>query len=269
VLSIVPAPAWQYLGRSLTVQPPTRIQLCGPLVVAVDGERIESRLPSRQGQLLFAYLVLKRGDPVPRYELTEAVWPRGGPAAVDSALSALLSKLRAALPPLELEGRSEVRLQLPEGSFVDIEAAREAIHRAESAVATERWREAWAPSRIALHTANRGFLPGLDAPWIDEQRRDLEGIQVRALECVAATGLGMGGPELAAAERCGRQLIKLDPFLESGYICLIEALERRDNVAEALQVYERLRRLLRDELGIAPGGRAQEAHQRLIERRSP
>jgi DNA-binding SARP family transcriptional activator len=47
-------------------------------------------------------------------------------------------------------------------------------------------------------------------------------------------------------------LTALAPYRETAHLILIEALERRGNVAEALLAYERLRVLLRDELGIAP-----------------
>jgi pentatricopeptide repeat protein len=123
----------------------------------------------------------------------------------------------------------------------------------------------WAPARVALHTADRGFLPGYDAPWIDEQRRELEELGLRALECAGAIGIGMGGPELPGAERAGRRLIELAPYRESGYRILMEALARRDNVAEAMQVYESLRQRLREDLGIAPGDSAQALHRRLLE----
>ena len=43
---------------------------------------------------------------------------------------------------------------------------------------------------------------------------------------------------------------------------LIETLERRGNPAEALRAYERLRVLLRDELGIAPSPTLQAVHRR-------
>jgi hypothetical protein len=39
---------------------------------------------------------------------------------------------------------------------------------------------------------------------------------------------------------------------------------RRDNVAEALRVYESLRCLLRDELGIVPAAATQELHKDLL-----
>lgn len=247
---------------------PIRIQLCGPIVVSIDGSRMERRLPGRQGRLLFAFLVCERGHWVNRESLMEALWPQGRPASAAAALNSLVSKLRTALEPLEIEGRSDLRLPLPNAAIVDLEVAREAIHRAESAVAAERWTDAWAPSRAALHTADREFLPGLDAPWIDEQRRALGELRVAALECVASVGLGLGGAETAATERSARRLIELAPFHESGYRLLMEALERNDNAAEGLLVYEQLRRLLKDELGIAPGRATQELHQRLLARRA-
>ena len=45
---------------------------------------------------------------------------------------------------------------------------------------------------------------------------------------------------------------------------LMEALEQRGNVAEALLVYDRLRVLLRDELGIAPSQAVQSVYRRLL-----
>ena len=44
----------------------------------------------------------------------------------------------------------------------------------------------------------------------------------------------------------------------------MEALEQRGNNAEALLVYERLRVLLRDELGVAPSPAVQSVYRRLL-----
>lgn len=244
----------------------TRIQLCGRLVARVAGRRVEQELPGRQGRLLFAFLAAARARRSTRDELVAALWPEGPPDAVDASLAALLSKLRRVLGQGMLEGRAEVRLTLAADAWIDLEAAGVGVHRAESAVALGEWERAWAPARTALYVADRGFLPGYEAPWIEERRRWLDDVRLRALECVGAAGLHMGGTELAAAERSGRTLTAAAPFRESGYRLLMEALAARENVAEALRVYDGLRVLLREELGVAPGAATQDLHRRLLGR---
>jgi DNA-binding SARP family transcriptional activator len=69
---------------------------------------------------------------------------------------------------------------------------------------------------------------------------------------------------LRQAEECARQLIELAPYRESGHRILMEALERRGNVAEALLAYERLRLLLHDELGVEPSSEVQHVYRRLL-----
>ena len=90
-----------------------------------------------------------------------------------------LSKLRHSLGPDRLRGRAELELPLPPATFVDVEAALEGAHRAESAIAEWRWAQAWGPAGIAYHVATRPFLTGLEAPWIDLWRRRLEEVRLR------------------------------------------------------------------------------------------
>jgi DNA-binding SARP family transcriptional activator len=241
-----------------------RIQLCGTLAVEITRQRIDGRLPGRQGRLLITYLVLHRLRTVRRDELVDALWPDKAPAAADAALSALLSKLRRLLPEGTLEGRGDVRLTLPASAHVDLEVAREAIHRAESAIAQEQWHRAWGASLGPLFTARRGFLPEEDADWIRETRGELEALYLRSLECYAHACLGVGGTELVAAERAGRELIARAPYREIGYRQLMQALSRTGNTAEALRIYEQLRTLLRDELGVAPSAETLRLHDELL-----
>jgi DNA-binding SARP family transcriptional activator len=240
-----------------------RIQICGRVVVQIDGRRVEGALPGRQGLLLLVYLAAHRDRPVSRDELIEALWPDDLPPKPESALSVLLSKLRGALGPASLEGRTQLRLALPH-AWIDLEAAAMGVHRAESAIALEDWAGAAGPARVALHTASRGILPGVDAPWVVQLRGRLEDIRLRALACVGMSSLRLGGTELPAAERSGRSLVELSPFRESGYGLLMEALAAQGNTAEALLVYDALRCRLRDELGTAPSAELQALHQRLL-----
>jgi len=242
----------------------TRIQLCGRLAVELDGRRVEGALPGAKGRLLFAYLVLNRDRRVGRDELLTAVY--GEEASPDqlSSLSVLLSKLRGVIGPELLSGRSELEFLLPRDAFVDVEAARAGLHRAESHVAAGEWAEAWGPAGVAYHVARRPLLQGEDRPWLDEWRRRLEEVQLRGLECVAEARLGLGGATLPEAEDCARRLIELAPYRETGHRILIETLEQRGNVAEAVLAYDRLRVLLRDDLGVAPSPALQAVHRRLL-----
>jgi DNA-binding SARP family transcriptional activator len=242
----------------------TRIQLCGRFVVRLEGQRVEDSLPGTLGQVLFAYLVLNRLRRIDRDELLIAVYGEEAAADHRARLSVLLSKLRRVVGAELLTGRAQIELVLPADAFVDVEAALDALHRAESHVAKGEWAEAWGPSGVTYHVASRPLLQGHDRPWLDDWRRRLEDVRLRGLECFATARLGLGGPTLPQAADCARMLIQLAPFRETGHLILMEALERRGNVAEALRVYDRLRIMLRDELGIAPSPAVQSVYRRLL-----
>lgn len=247
----------------VVVARPVRIQICGTLAVELDGERVDAALPGRQGRLLFTYLVVNRHRQVPRDEIAEALWREPDPAAIDARLNPLVSKLRRVFGADALDGRGTLRLHLP-GARVDLEDAVDAIHRAESAVAQQDWARAWGPVLTALFVAERDFLPGEDAEWIDRVRNQLAVLRLRALEAYAATELALAGPELAGAIRAGRQLIELAPLRESGYRILMQGLAAQDNLAEALVVYSGLCETLREQLGVLPSKASRELFQRLL-----
>lgn len=242
----------------------TRLQLCGRVVIELDGRRVENDLPGRQGRLLFVYLAAQRMRSATRDELIDALWPETAPTNTDAALSALLSKLRRVLGPERIEGRGEIRLVLPDGAWVDLEAAGEALHRAEAAVARRDFTEAWGPGRVAQHIAARGFLQGEDAPWTADIRSRLEDIHLRSLEIVSEACIAIGGGELDTAERTARSLVRHAPYRESGYRVLMRVLSSKGLSAEALRVYDRLRVLLREEMGTAPSAPTQELYRDLL-----
>jgi DNA-binding SARP family transcriptional activator/tetratricopeptide (TPR) repeat protein len=242
---------------------PLRIQLCGGLVVERNGQRIEGQIRGRQGRLLFSYLVLNRNRSMPRDELLEAVWP-AAPRTRAADLSTLLSRLRKLLGRELLQGRDELRLLLPPGSWVDVDAAEEALSRADAAIAREDVRAAWGPAHAAVSISDRELLPGLEGFWLEQRRRALFDLRLEALEALARLGLQLGGSELAAAERAARRLIELAPLRESGHMSLMEVQVARGNPAEALGTFDELRRGLRDQLGVSPGSQARALHAQLV-----
>lgn len=242
----------------------TRIQLCGRLVVRLEGRRVDDALPGALGQLLFAYLALNRLRRIDRDELLVAVYGEEATPGHGARLSVLLSKLRRMAGPELLVGRTQLELMLPHDVFVDVEAAVDALHRAESHVAKGEWAAAWGPASLAYDVASRPLLLGQDRLWLDDWRRRLDDIRLSGLECLAAASFGLDGPELPQAVNCARRLVELAPFRETGYRILMEALERSGNAAEALRVYDRLRLTLRDELGIPPSSAVQDVYRRLL-----
>jgi DNA-binding SARP family transcriptional activator len=184
-------------------------------------------------------------------------------------LSVLVSKTRAAIKPLELDGRSHLRLVLPPAASVDVEAAVDALHRAESALARSDWHQAYAGALAARVIAARRFLAECDSIWVDAWRRRLDDVWVRASEVFAIACLEIGGAELPGAERVGDELIERAPFRESCYRLVMRAKAATGNPAEGLWVYERLRTLLRSELGTEPDLATQHVYLQLLDASNP
>jgi DNA-binding SARP family transcriptional activator len=242
----------------------TRIQLCGRLSVEIDGVQLADALRGKQVPLLLAYLLLNRTRPVGREELIGALWPRQAPVSQDAALRTLLSRLRSSLGNGSLQGRDELVLNLPEPVWIDLEAASSEVERARLALERGDARTAWALAQVPLNIANRGLLPGSQAVWLEARRRELEDIRLQSLELIARAGLHLGGAQLSSVERHARALIEAEPYRESGYVLLMEALAAEGNVAEGVRAFDRLRVLLRDELGTSPSPETIETYERLL-----
>ena len=230
----------------------------------IDGVQVADALRGRQVPLLLAYLVLNRGRYVGREELIGALWPFQPPRSQDAALRTLLSRLRSVLGTSALAGRDELTLVLPEPVWIDVEAAVVEVQRAQLTLDRGDVRSAWALAQVPLNIAGRGLLPGSQARWLEPRRRELEDVRLRALEVIGRAGLSMGGTQLASVERAARSLIEAEPYRESGYALLMEALALQGNVAEGLLVFDRLRTLLRDELGTMPSAETIALHERLL-----
>jgi SARP family transcriptional regulator, regulator of embCAB operon len=243
---------------------PTRVQLCGTFAVELAGRRVDRAFPGRQGRLLFGYLVLSRLQRVSRDALIDALWDASPPPAAAAALSVVISKLRAVVGSDVLQGRGELALKLPEPAHVDVETAMSAVHAAESSIARRDYRRAWTLALTAQFVARRPFMPETDAAWAQSWRRQLAETHTRALECYATACLELGGPEVPAAERAARQLLDVAPLRETGHLLLMRSLAARGNTAEALAAYERVRVLLREELGVDPGPALRDTYADLL-----
>ena len=253
----------------------SKVFLAGRVAVETDGAVIdEARFPGRQGRLLFAYLVAEQGRAVPRDELAEALWGEHPPATWDKALTGIASKLRGLLADNGLDGVNALtgafgcyRLELPEGTWVDVIVAANAAQEAEEALAAGDLDEAKAAAMSAVSLVRQPFLPGEDGSWVEAKRHEFADIRSRALSALAEASLGSG--DASEAAKWAEQMIALEPFRETGYRRLMEAHIAAGNRAEALRAYERCRRLLAEELGTYPSPETESIYRGLLDTPSP
>jgi DNA-binding SARP family transcriptional activator len=168
----------------------------------------------------------------------------------------VVSKVRGALAGVGLDrdalsGAFGVyRLCLPSETWVDLEAAAGALHRAETLARAGQVGEACGWALAARAIGARPLLPGAKGPWVDRRRAHLRGVYLRSLEVLAHVWVRRGEPGLAVAD--AEEALRLEPFRESTYRTLMRAHAAAGNRAEALRAYQRCRDLLAEELGVGP-----------------
>lgn len=251
--------------------PSVRVYLAGRVFVEAPGSVLTSdQFPGQQGRVAFAYLALERARPVTHAELAEVLWPEALPAAWESALSAIVSKLRSVIAKAGLESaisttssRGAYELSLPADAWVDVEAAADAIHEAESALRAGGPREAYGPSAVAQHIARRPFFAGEQGAWIEARRDRLRDILLRALEVRAEIYLWNG--EHALALQSAKELTALEPFREAGHRLVMRSHAAMGNTAEGLRAYEQCRRMIARELGVDPSPQTKAAYETLLQ----
>ncbi len=247
-----------------------RIYLTGEVAVE-RGEHLlrEADLAGRQGRLALVYPVAEREHAVTQSELAELLWPDSLPPSWPVALSAVISKLRQKLGTVGLDRDRIIanafrcyQFRPPPETWIDLEAAADAVHQAEGAVLANQPQAAYGPSLIATTIARRPFLLGEDAPWVMTRRERIRDLLVRALDCRVEALLWNG--ELALALDQARAAVELEPFRESGYRRLMQVLVKQGDRAEAVRVYQQCRQRLADELGVSPSEETESLKRALL-----
>jgi SARP family transcriptional regulator, regulator of embCAB operon len=245
-----------------------RIYLTGRVSIENNGKLVEERdLAGRQGRLAFAFLVSERHRPIPKDELMAVLWRDTPPNETETALNAILSKLRAALrkagstPGVDVRGGT-IDVRLPGNVWIDLEHAANAIDEAEGAFRTGDGKRAWSHAVALVIIARRPFLPGEDAPWIEARRVRLRSLLVRGLHVLSRVTADNG--EHALAVQYASEIIELEPFKETGYRQLMLMHAQMGNRAEALRVFGRCRELFRDELGADPSQETQRVFLEIL-----
>lgn len=257
-----------------TLAPVLRIYLTGQICVEW-GKRLlgERQLPRRQGRLAFALLVVERARPVSIEELADALWPVKRPVAWESALRALISKLRAVLARVGTGRQLCIanafgcyQLQLPPTAWVDLEVAKWNLHQAEGALQRGDPATAYAPAVVASTIARRPFLWGETAEWVLRRREEIRDILVRAVDCVIEACSLSGDTTLALKNAA--EAVSLEPFREAAYQKLMRLYAAVGNPVEALRVYARCREILAAELGIRPSRETELVRRQILHPRA-
>ncbi len=246
-----------------------RIFLAGDMVI-VAGERIlgQEWFPGLQGRVVFALLAGEHARAVSRDELGEELWGAAPPSAPEAGLRAIVSKLRSVLAEAGLGGDAiasafgAYQLQLPPDAWVDIEAAAEAIHRAEPALRDGDLSDAVGFGRVAATISGRPLLVGAEGPWVARRREHMRDVRLRALDCLAEAWLRHGDP--AQAARDAQLAVSVDPFREPSHRLLMDGLARGGDRVGALRAYERLRSILAGELGTDPSSETEDVYLEIL-----
>ncbi len=234
-----------------------RFGVLGPLVLERDSEYVA--LPTGRQRSLLALLLLGGGVPLSRDRLIDELWGERPPATAVSALHVHLSKLRELLDGLLLLEPSGYALE-PGRFDLDawqfdalVEKARQDPEQARSTLG-----EALALFRgePLCDVACEGSVAG----W----RRALEDKRLQAIELRIDTDLAAGASGHLVAEL--DRLVGEHPFEERLWSQLMLALYRAERQADALDAFQRLRRLLAEELGLEPGEPLNRLHQQILER---
>jgi TolB-like protein len=242
---------------------PIRIRLfcLGHFRAERDGSPLdEQEGVQRKPLTLLKTLIALGGRNVPEDQLIESVWPEADGDAAHRSFSSTLHRLRAmlgkeALPLRQKQLTLDARqvwcdLLAFEAALAEADAASTAGEPAGVASAIER--------AVALY---RGpFLEGeFDPPDILSTRERLHGRFLRALREGGA--LLERSAQSAGAIRLYQKGIEVDPVAEDLYQWLIRLYRQGGSTAEAEAVYQRLRRNLEAQGGIAPSAETEGARR--------
>jgi hypothetical protein len=183
-----------------------RVYLAGDVFVERGASLVRAeRFPGLQGRVLFAMLAVADGA-VRADELIDELWGATPPRAVSVALRSLVSKVRSALAGAGIDAAlvdhvdDGYRWRRPSGCWVDLAAAHDAVHRADTAFMADDLDATIAWARVASAIASRPLLPGAEGPWATGRRRELTWTHLRALDRLAETWLVVGAHDQAARD---------------------------------------------------------------------
>ncbi len=237
------------------------VRILGPL--EVEGETGPLSVPTPKERAVLEVLALRGGDVVPTDVLIDALWGIDPPRSAAKSLQSHVSRLRRALPngAIATEDNGYRLAVLPE----DVDA-----HRFERLVSAGRQAADGGDPRRAIGLLDRGLDLWRGTPLTEladgslrtGQTVRLEELHLAAAETRVDAHLALGHHEQVVPEL--EALVADHPLRERFWWQLMLALYRSDRRADALAAFQRLRVLLRDDLGIDPSSEVRGLESRII-----
>jgi WD40 repeat protein/serine/threonine protein kinase/class 3 adenylate cyclase len=232
----------------------------GPLEVSDGGRAIALGGPKQR--LVLAHLVLAAGHVVSMDQLIDGLWEEEPPKAARNTIQGYVSHLRSALGSERIEGRAPGYVLHAEPDEVDVLRFERLLRRARRQLSMDP-AQAIAGFGEALSLWRGAPLADLtDASSLEGEISRLEEMRLSALEdqIDARLALGHQGETIPELEH----LTAGHPLRERLWGELMVALYRSGRQGEALEAFDRARRLLADELGIDPSPELRELHEKIL-----
>lgn len=236
-----------------------QVDVLGPLRVSTDEGGVA--VPGAKQRLLAAMLAAGGGEPVGTPVLVEALWPEQRPQDPQHALQNLVSRLRKLLGP----DAASVRRHADGYRFDENVVRIDAVHYRQMVEEARRARDAGRTSEaLELLTTSEGLWRGRpfqDVPEATALAAEAASLQqLRRVAHDQRFDLALATGHHAQVLEELRGLVLGDPLDERRTGQLMLALARTGRHAEALAVYERVRRTLQEELGVDPSPQLQQLH---------
>ncbi|MFJ9447787.1 BTAD domain-containing putative transcriptional regulator [Kitasatospora sp. NPDC101235] len=246
-----------------------KIQILGPLEVKCDkGEEVTPR-PLKLRSLLAA-LCVTSGRPVTASHLIHVLWSDEPPRTASTALQVYVSKLRkhfhsAGIDPSVLATTPAGYVFRSGGYVMDRDGFDSLVAKARSAVGVGRAEEAAGAFSEALSLWSGPALADLrDVPALRDYALQMDERRNSAYEQWLELEIGLGRHSMLTSELY--RLIAEKPIWENLHFFLMIALYRSGRISECLDVYNRIRRILIEELGMEPSARLQNLHHAVLSR---
>jgi DNA-binding SARP family transcriptional activator len=240
--------------------------ILGSLDVRMPAGRIAITAPKQRATL--ATLLLEINNEVPVDRLTSYIWDGKPPASAQTTLQSYIYRLRQSLRPItgvELETGPDSYTLRVDPARTDLWYFRERVSHAAVRAANDDLRDSVRSLRDGLSVWRGSALSGVPGKNLRQEAQYLEDERIRALEELFGAEIALDGHRRVIPELV--KLVSVYHFHETFHAQLMLAFYRSGRQAEALQVYLRTRRKLREKLGIEPGPELQELHQAILERR--